>query len=67
MSNVSFKCPYCNHDLNVHCGTEISDMDDTTGISCSSCGVTVDKDDLIRQAREHAAILVRNLLGKPPE
>ncbi|WP_436883344.1 ECs_2282 family putative zinc-binding protein [Enterobacter asburiae] len=65
MSNIAFKCPSCNHDLTVHTGTEISDVDDTTGITCSNCGRTVYKDDLIQQAREHAAILVENLLGKP--
>ncbi|KLP40178.1 ECs_2282 family putative zinc-binding protein [Enterobacter ludwigii] len=67
MSNVPFKCPGCNHDLTVHCGTEISDVADVTGTTCANCGRTVDKDDLIQQAREHATILVRNLLGKLPE
>ena len=67
MSNIPFKCPGCNHYLTVHCGTEISDIDDTTGTTCPSCARTVDKNDLIQQAREHAAILVRNLFGKPPE
>ncbi|MFZ4171378.1 ECs_2282 family putative zinc-binding protein [Enterobacter ludwigii] len=61
MSNIPFKCPDCNQDLTVHCGTEISDV---TGTTCAHCGHTVDKDELIRQAREHAVILVRNLLGK---
>ncbi|SQA62963.1 Uncharacterised protein [Yokenella regensburgei] len=64
MSNVPFKCPGCNHDLTVHTGTEISDVDDVTGTTCAHCRHTVDKDDLIQQAREHAAILVSNLLDK---
>lgn len=64
MSHIPFKCPGCNHDITVHGGTEISDVDDTTGTTCSNCGRTVYKDDLIQQAREHAAILVDNLLGK---
>ncbi|WP_420026184.1 ECs_2282 family putative zinc-binding protein [Enterobacter ludwigii] len=63
MSHIPFKCPDCHHDLTVHSGTEISDVDDTTGTTCSNCGRTVCKDDLIQQAREHAAILVRNILG----
>ncbi|WP_447209210.1 ECs_2282 family putative zinc-binding protein [Citrobacter amalonaticus] len=64
MSNVLFKCPGSDHDLTVHIGTEISEVDDTTGSTCANCGRTVYKDDLIQQAREHATILVRNLLGK---
>ncbi|WP_423246745.1 ECs_2282 family putative zinc-binding protein [Serratia marcescens] len=64
MSHIPFKCPSCNHDLTVHSGTEISDVDDVTGTTCANCGRTVHKDDLIQQARVHAAILVRNLLGK---
>ncbi|WP_426009546.1 ECs_2282 family putative zinc-binding protein [Enterobacter kobei] len=63
MSNIPFKCTGCNHDLTVHSGTEISDVDDTTGTTCSNCGRTVYKDELIQQAREHAAILVRNIPG----
>ncbi|WP_426009430.1 ECs_2282 family putative zinc-binding protein [Enterobacter kobei] len=58
------KCPGCYHALTVHSGTEISDVDDTTGTTCVNCGRTVYKDDLIQQAREYAAMLVENLLGK---
>lgn len=61
MSHIPFKCPGCNHDLTVHRGTEISDVDDTT---CSDCGCTVYNEDIIQQAREHAAILVENVPGK---
>ena len=61
MSNIPFKCQGCNHDLTVNIGMEISDVDDTT---CSNCGRTVYKDDLLQQARKHAAILVENLPGK---
>lgn len=64
MSNVPFKCPGCNHFLTVHTGTEISDVDDVNGTTCTHCGLAIHKDDLIRQAREYATILVRNLLGK---
>ena len=64
MSNVPFKCPGCNHFLTVHTGTEISDVADVNGTTCTNCGRTIHKDDLIRQAREHAAILVRNFPGR---
>ena len=64
MSNIPFKCPGCNNELTVHSGTEISDVDDTTGTTCVNCGRTIHKDDFIQEAREHAAMLVRNLLGK---
>ncbi|MHA0954095.1 ECs_2282 family putative zinc-binding protein [Enterobacteriaceae bacterium NFIX31] len=66
MSDISFKCPACGHDLIVHSGTEISDVDDTTGTPCLRCGHTVSKDELIRQAREYAAALVSNILKKLP-
>ena len=64
MSNIPFKCPACGRDLIVHSGTEISDVDDTTGSPCSRCGHTVSKDDLIRQAREYATTLVSSILKK---
>ncbi|WP_423201929.1 ECs_2282 family putative zinc-binding protein [Enterobacter asburiae] len=64
MSNIPFKCPGCNHDLTVHSGTKISDVDDTTGTTCSNCRRSIHKDDLIQQARDHAAVLVRTLLGE---
>ncbi|WP_439412900.1 ECs_2282 family putative zinc-binding protein [Enterobacter ludwigii] len=64
MSPIPFKCPGCNHDLTVHSGTEISDVDDTTGITCVHCNRIVNKEDIIQQARDHAAVLVRTLLGE---
>ncbi|WP_420026182.1 ECs_2282 family putative zinc-binding protein [Enterobacter ludwigii] len=53
MSHIPFKCPGCNHDPTVHSGTEISDVDDVNGTTCANCGRTIQKDDLIQQAREH--------------
>lgn len=63
MSKIPFKCPSCGHDLTIHSGTEISDVDDITCTTCSRCGSIIHKDDIIRQAHEHTAILVRNILG----
>ncbi|MFZ4170585.1 ECs_2282 family putative zinc-binding protein [Enterobacter ludwigii] len=64
MSNIPFKCPGCNHDLTVHSGTEISDVNDAAGITCVHCSRIVNKEDIIQQARDHAAVLVRTLLGE---
>ncbi|MFZ4170360.1 ECs_2282 family putative zinc-binding protein [Enterobacter ludwigii] len=62
VSNIPFKCPDCHHDLTVYGGTEISDLDDNTSTTCSRCGRTIRKDEIIQQAREHAEILVRDIL-----
>ncbi|WP_422387651.1 ECs_2282 family putative zinc-binding protein [Erwinia aphidicola] len=61
---VSFKCPGCSHDLVVSSPTEISDTNDIEGTTCSNCGRTIHKDDIVDQVRQHAAELVRNMFGK---
>ncbi len=62
MSNIPFKCPGCNHNLTVHSRTEISDAGDTTGIICVNCSLIINKEDIIQQASDHAAMLVKTLL-----
>ncbi|MGQ7807190.1 ECs_2282 family putative zinc-binding protein [Hafnia alvei] len=64
MSKVSFKCPGCGHDLVVLSGVEIKDTDDIEGTTCTNCGRTIHKDDIVKQARDHAEKLVREMFGK---
>lgn len=64
MSKVSFKCPGCGHDLTVRSGIEIKSVDDIEGTACANCGREIHKDDITKQARDHAEKLVRDALGK---
>ncbi|WP_444853138.1 ECs_2282 family putative zinc-binding protein [Serratia fonticola] len=64
MSNVSFKCPGCSHDLIVRSGVEIQSTDDIEGTTCTNCNRVIHKDDIVKQARDHAEKLVRDMFGK---
>ncbi|EPL1953157.1 ECs_2282 family putative zinc-binding protein [Citrobacter freundii] len=64
MSNVPFKCLGCGHNLTVRSGIEIKSVDDIEGSTCTNCGRTVHKDDVAKQARDHAEKIVRDMLGK---
>jgi len=64
MRKVSFKCPGCGHDLVVSSGVEIKNTDDIEGTTCTNCKRVIQKDDIVKQAREHAEKLVREMLGK---
>ncbi|WP_425062003.1 ECs_2282 family putative zinc-binding protein [Rahnella variigena] len=64
MSKFSFKCPGWGHDLVVRSGVEIKDTDDLEGTICTNCNRTIHKDDIVKQARDHAEKLVREMIGK---
>ncbi|HHP1264140.1 ECs_2282 family putative zinc-binding protein [Enterobacter roggenkampii] len=64
MSKVNFKCPSCGHNLTVRSGVEIKSVDDIEGTTCTNCGRTIHKNDITKQARDHAEKLVRDMLGK---
>ncbi|WP_425531507.1 ECs_2282 family putative zinc-binding protein [Pantoea ananatis] len=61
---INFKCPDCGYDLVVRSPVKIEKADDIDNTTCSNCGRTIHKDDIIRQAREHAENLVRDMLRK---
>ncbi|WP_455650793.1 ECs_2282 family putative zinc-binding protein [Pectobacterium actinidiae] len=64
MSKISFKCPGCGYNLVVRSGVEIKDTDDIEGTTCTNCNRTIHKDDIVKQARDYAAKLIRDSLGK---
>ncbi|MHB9331762.1 ECs_2282 family putative zinc-binding protein [Phytobacter ursingii] len=64
MSEVSFKCPDCGHDLVVRSGREIESIQDIEGTTCDNCGRVIHKDDLTRQATDYAEKMIRDMLGK---
>ncbi|KMH62569.1 hypothetical protein SM74_00717 [Klebsiella variicola] len=64
MSNVSFKCPGCGHNLTVRSGVEIKSVEDIEGTTCANCGRVIHKSDIANQARNHVDKLVRDILGK---
>ncbi|MCO4146051.1 ECs_2282 family putative zinc-binding protein [Enterobacter roggenkampii] len=63
MSEVNFKCPSCGRNLTVLSGVEIKSVDDIEGSTCTNCGQTIHKEDITKQARDHAEKLVRDMLG----
>ncbi|WP_458694230.1 ECs_2282 family putative zinc-binding protein [Shigella sp. FC1967] len=64
MSNVSFKCPGCHKDLVVSSSVKVEKIDDLIDAKCSSCGRVIRKDDLAKQAREHAEKMLKNAIRK---
>ena len=64
MSDVSFKCPDCGHDLVERSGREIESIDDIENTICNNCGRVIHKDDVISQTRQYAERFVRDMLGK---
>ncbi|WP_432651904.1 ECs_2282 family putative zinc-binding protein [Klebsiella aerogenes] len=64
MSQIKFKCPGCGQNLTVRSGCEIKSVSDIEGTTCTNCGRTIHKNDITRQARDHAEKLVRDMLGK---
>ncbi|MGK8664865.1 ECs_2282 family putative zinc-binding protein [Serratia marcescens] len=64
MSNVKFKCPGCGNNLIVRSPIEIKNTNDIEGTTCSKCGRTIHKSDIVKQARDYAEKAVRDMLGK---
>lgn len=64
MSQVSFQCPGCTQDLIVSSGAEIKSVDDIEGATCTNCGQVITKDEITKQARDHAEKLIKDMLGK---
>lgn len=65
MSNiVKFQCPGCSHDLVVRSGVDVQNIDDIEGTTCTNCGRTIHKDDILSQTRDFAENMIRDMLGK---
>ncbi|WP_456303187.1 ECs_2282 family putative zinc-binding protein [Xenorhabdus szentirmaii] len=64
MSKLSFKCPGCRKDLVVNSKVEIKKIDDLNGTKCSSCGRTIHKDDITKQASDFVGNQLRDIFKK---
>ncbi|WP_422645963.1 ECs_2282 family putative zinc-binding protein [Xenorhabdus vietnamensis] len=64
MSKLSFKCPNCRKDLVVSSKVKIKKIDDLNGTKCSSCGRTIHKDDITKQAGDYVSKLFRDAFKK---
>ncbi|MDJ0042951.1 ECs_2282 family putative zinc-binding protein [Pantoea allii] len=61
---INFHCPNCGNDLIVKSSIKIESAEDIEGTTCTNCGQAIRKDDIIKQARDYAQSLVRDMLGK---
>ncbi|WP_413081351.1 ECs_2282 family putative zinc-binding protein [Yersinia alsatica] len=60
---IKIACPDCGSER-IKAKSEIHSLDDLVDASCLDCGRSIDKDDVITQARKLAIDSFRNSLGK---
>ncbi|WP_445260534.1 ECs_2282 family putative zinc-binding protein [Photorhabdus sp. S10-54] len=61
---TKISCPKCGNEI-IKATAKINSLDDMSDTVCINCGHSIDKDEVVAQAKKHAIELIRKAIRKP--